>query len=324
MPKKKTETAPAQSCPSGEGKPDADAQYEAFKRKNEEAKLLSKTFKGIKHTIIVLSGKGGVGKSTVATNLAAAFASKGNKVGILDADITGPDIPKMMGLEGQKAKVSETAEPKGEMLAPLVGPLGIKVISSSFLLQSSDQAIVWRGPMKMGLIKEFFMHVDWGELDYLIIDLPPGTSDEPLTVAQLVKDCTGVVIVTTPQEVSLLDISKAVTFTKMLKMPILGLVENMSGFTCPHCGKTADIFKKGSSEKAAKEMGIPYLGSIPIDPQITDKGDLGSPFMADKKETPATKAFKAIVEKVQKVIATACVLNPKDEDGHSKGGGCDC
>ena len=323
MPKKKKEEAPAQSCTSGEGKPDADAQYEAFKRKNEEAKMLLRTFKGIKHTIVVLSGKGGVGKSTVATNLAAAFAALGSKVGILDADITGPDIPKMLGLEGQKAKVSETAEPKNEMLAPLVGPLGIKVMSSSFLLQSSDQAVVWRGPMKMGLIKEFFMHVDWGELDYLVIDLPPGTSDEPLTVAQLVKNCTGVVIVTTPQEVSLLDISKAVTFTKLLKMPILGLVENMSGFTCPHCGKTVDIFKKGSSEKAAKDMGIPYLGSIPIDPQITDKGDLGSPFMADKKETPSTKAFKAIVEKVQKVIATQCVLNPTDGD-KPKGGGCDC
>jgi|GEM_PF-3728627 len=155
MGKKKKEEAAGQSCPSAEGKPDEDAQYEAFKRKNEEAKLLLKTFKGITNIIVVMSGKGGVGKSTVATNLAAAFASKGNKVGILDADVTGPDIPKMLGLEGQKAKVSETAEPKGEMLAPLVGPLGIKVISSSFLLQSSDQAVVWRGPMKMGLIKEF-------------------------------------------------------------------------------------------------------------------------------------------------------------------------
>jgi Mrp family chromosome partitioning ATPase len=212
MPKKRKEDAPAPSCPSGEGKPDADAQYEAFKRKNEEAKLLQKTFKGIKNIIVVLSGKGGVGKSTVATNLAAAFASKGKTVGILDADVTGPDIPKMLGLEGQKAKVSEKAEPVGEMLAPIVGPLGIKAMSSSFLLQSSDQAVVWRGPMKMGLIKEFFMHVDWGELDYLIIDLPPGTSDEPLTIAQLVKPCTGVVIVTTPQEVSLLkgrDLHKA-------------------------------------------------------------------------------------------------------------------
>jgi Mrp family chromosome partitioning ATPase len=195
-------------------------------------------------------------------------------------------------------------------------------MSISFLLQSSDQAVVWRGPMKMGIIKEFFIHVDWGELDYLIIDLPPGTSDEPLSIAQYVKDCNGVVIVTTPQEVSLLDISKAVTFTKLLKLPILGLVENMSGFTCPHCGKTVDIFKKGSAEKAAKDMGIPYLGAIPIDPAITTTGDSGQPFMTEKKETPSTKAFKGIVDKVQKGMATACVLKP--EDGKCSGGCTDC
>ena len=329
MAKKKNEKAAPSSCGTQDKAPDADAQYEAFKRKNEEAKALQRIFGRIKHTIVVMSGKGGVGKSTVATNLAAAYAAHGKKVGILDADITGPDIPKMLGLEGQKAKVSETAEPKGEVLAPLVGPSGIKVMSSSFLLQSSDQAVVWRGPMKMGLIKEFFMHVDWGELDYLIIDLPPGTSDEPLTIAQFVKDPTGVVIVTTPQEVSLLDISKAVTFARMLKMPILGLIENMSGFTCPHCGKTADIFKKGSAEGAAKKMGLNYLGSIPIDPQITEKGDAGSPFVSDKKgkDSPSVKAFKAIVEKIQKIIKNDLATKTVDKcscDSSDAGGCSDC
>jgi Mrp family chromosome partitioning ATPase len=319
MAKRKKEEAPGQASPSGQKPSDEDAQYEAFKRQVEEAKAIQRTLGKIKYKLIVMSGKGGVGKSTVATNLAAALAAQGKKVGVLDADITGPDITKMLGLEGQKARITNASGPSSEMLAPIVGPLGIKVMSISFLLQSSDQAVVWRGPMKMGIIKEFFIHVDWGELDYLIIDLPPGTSDEPLSIAQYVKDCNGVLIVTTPQEVSLLDISKAVTFTRLLKLPILGLVENMSGFTCPHCGKTVDIFKKGSAEKAAKDMGIPYLGAIPIDPAITTTGDSGQPFMAEKKETPSTKAFKAIVDRVQKVMATACVVKPDDE---KCSGGC--
>jgi Mrp family chromosome partitioning ATPase len=316
MAKRKKEEAEGQACPSGQTASKDDQQYEAFKKKVEEAKAIQRTLGRIKFKIVVLSGKGGVGKSTIATNLAAALAAQGKKVGILDADITGPDIPKMLGLEGQRATMREGADT--EMLAPIEGPLGIKVMSMSFLLQSSDQAVVWRGPMKMGLIKEFFIHVDWGDLDYLVIDLPPGTSDEPLSVAQYVKDCNGVVIVTTPQEVSLLDISKAVTFTKLLKMPILGLVENMSGFTCPHCGKTSDIFKRGSAEKAAKELGINYLGAIPIDPQITNTGDSGEPIVTQKKETPSVKAFKAIVDKIGKIIANDLATKPKADEK------CDC
>jgi len=305
MAKKKSgekQAQPSGTCPSAKGPADEQAQYEAFQRRVEEAKAIERTLGQIEHKLIVLSGKGGVGKSTVATNLAAALAAEGNKVGILDADITGPDVPKMLGLEGQKAKVSEAAGPD-QMLEPLTGPLGIKVMSTSFLLQSSDTALVWRGPMKMGIIKEFFVHVNWGKLDYLIIDLPPGTSDEPLSIAQYVKDCTGVVIVTTPQEVSLLDISKAVTFTKLLKLPIIGIVENMSGFTCPHCGKKVDIFKSGSTEKAAKGMGIPYLGAIPIDPDISTMGDSGTPFVSSKKDAPSVKAFKDIVGRVEKLAA---------------------
>jgi ATP-binding protein involved in chromosome partitioning len=277
-----------------------EQDYEAFKRRNEEAKAVERTLGRIKHTIVVLSGKGGVGKSTVSTNLAFALAAEGHKVGIMDVDITGPDIPKMLGLEGQRPNIV------GETLSPIEGPGGIKVMSMAFLLQSSEQAVIWRGPMKMGVIKEFFVHVDWGDLDYLVIDLPPGTSDEPLSIAQYIKDCNGAVLVTTPQEVSLLDISKAVTFTRLLKMPILGLVENMSGFTCPHCSKQVDIFKRGSSEKAAKEMGIPYLGAIPIDPDISSHSDSGVPFISNDKDGPSTRAFKDIVDKVKVEIGKVC------------------
>jgi ATP-binding protein involved in chromosome partitioning len=277
-----------------------EQDYEAFKRRNEEAKAVERTLGRIKHTIVVLSGKGGVGKSTVSTNLAFALAAEGHKVGIMDVDITGPDIPKMLGLEGQRPNIV------GETLSPIEGPGGIKVMSMAFLLQSSEQAVIWRGPMKMGVIKEFFVHVDWGDLDYLVIDLPPGTSDEPLSIAQYIKDCNGAVLVTTPQEVSLLDISKAVTFTRLLKMPILGLVENMSGFTCPHCSKQVDIFKRGSSEKAAKEMGIPYLGAIPIDPDISSHSDSGVPFISKDKDGPSTRAFKDIVDKVKVEIGKVC------------------
>lgn len=277
-----------------------DQDHEAFQKKVEEAKAIERTLGRIKYKLIVLSGKGGVGKSTVATNLAYSLAAKGNKVGIMDADITGPDIPKMMGLEGQKASAT------GEFLQPIIGPAGVKVMSMSFLLQSGDQAVVWRGPMKMGLIKEFFVHVDWGELDYLVVDLPPGTSDEPLSIAQYIKDCNGAIIVTTPQEVSLLDISKAVTFTRLLKLPILGLVENMSGFTCPHCQKHVDIFSEGTSEKAAKDMDVPFLGAIPIDQKVSKAGDTGTPFVSSKEETDAVKVFNAIVDKIVKRMKEVC------------------
>jgi Mrp family chromosome partitioning ATPase len=288
-------------------KEEEDAEYAAFQKRTEEAKAIERTLGRIKYKLVVLSGKGGVGKSTVAVNLASALAAEGHTVGLMDVDITGPDIPKMLGLEGERPNVV------GEMLQPIMGPNNIAVMSMSFLLQSSEQAVVWRGPMKMGIIKEFFVHVEWGELDYLVIDLPPGTSDEPLSIAQYIKDCNGAIIITTPQEVSLLDISKAVNFTRLLKMPILGLVENMSGFTCPHCGKEVDIFKKGSSEAAAKQMDVPYLGSIPIDPDITSRSDAGVPFVSKDPDKPAVKAFKAIVEKIKGRIEEVCEQMEKEK-----------
>ncbi|VVB72733.1 Iron-sulfur cluster carrier protein [uncultured archaeon] len=199
----------------------------------------------IKHKIIIASGKGGVGKSTVSVNLARALKMKGYRVGILDADITGPDIPKLLGIEDLKLTQGE------EGIEP-VSSDGIKAASMALVLSRRASPVVWRGPMKMAAIKQFIQDVNWGDLDFLIIDLPPGTSDEPLSVLQLIPDLAGAIIVTTPQEVSLLDSRKAVNMVKAMKLPVLGVVENMSGLTCPHCGKTINMFGSGGGQKMAE------------------------------------------------------------------------
>ena len=228
--------------------------------KEEDVKVL-KSLAKIKHEIIVMSGKGGVGKSTVTVNLAVALAMRGYEVGILDADIHGPNIPKMLNIEDAQIQGDQDG------LYPVQVPPHLKVMSTAFLLGDRDTPIVWRGPMKMGALRQFVADVKWGELDFLIVDLPPGTGDEPLTIAQLMPEADGAVVVTTPQDVALLDSRKSVTFARSLKMPVLGMVENMSGLICPHCGKEIDLFKMGGGEKAAHEMGVPFLGRIPIDPE---------------------------------------------------------
>ncbi len=270
----------------------ADQAFDAFQKRVEEQKKLEKTLTNIKHKIIVMSGKGGVGKSTVATNLAVAFAKMGKKTGILDVDITGPDIPLLMGVEGQRLTGDE------EGIRPVVGPLGVKIVSMEFLLQDPETPVVWRGPMKMGAIRQFLTDVNWGQLDYLIIDLPPGTSDEPLTVAQTIKDAEGVVIVTTPQDVANLDIRKSTNFARMLNLKVLGIVENMSGLDCPHCGKGIDLFKRGGGERSAQHLGVPFLGRIPFDLDIVRTGDSGEPFVESHAESPAAKAFMQVVERI--------------------------
>ncbi|MFC1786553.1 P-loop NTPase [Halobacteriota archaeon] len=249
----------------------------------------------VKHKIMVMSGKGGVGKTTVAVNLAVSLANKGYKVGIMDTDMHGPNVPKMLGIEDEHLRSS----PVG--MLPVTAFQGLKVVSVGFLLSDKDTPTIWRGPVKMSLIKQFTSDIAWGTLDYLIIDLPPGTGDEPLSIVQLIQDVDGAVIVTTPQEVSLLDSRKAVNFARQIKVPLIGIVENMGGFACPECGNTIDLFKVGGGERAAMELVVPFLGRIPIDPKICESGDSGTPFVLENNPND-TKPFELIVDNVEEFV----------------------
>lgn len=262
----------------------------------DEKKELKENLSGIRHTLVVLSGKGGVGKSTVAVNLAVSLVERGYSVGLLDIDIHGPSIPKLLGIE----KSMPIANQEGKML-PVISGGSLKVISIGFLLQRAEDAVIWRGPLKYGVIKQFLKDVSWGELDYLIIDSPPGTGDEPLSVCQLIDNADGALIVTTPQDVALIDVKKSITFCQKLNMPIVGVIENMSGFTCPHCGERIAIFKSGGGERMSAEMHVPFLGSIPIEKNITDGGDEGKPFVNGiDSDSDARNSFHAIVNQLLK------------------------
>ena len=245
----------------------------------------------ITHKVLVLSGKGGVGKSTVAANLALALALEGRQVGLLDVDIHGPSIPKLLGLEG-----SPVTHEAGDIVPVELGTL--KVMSIGFLLRSPDDAVIWRGPMKMGVIQQFLEQVIWGDLDWLVIDCPPGTGDEPLSVAQLIPDADGAVIVTTGQELSIVDVRKCVNFCRQVKMPVLGVIENMSGFVCPHCGKMSEIFPTGGGERMAAQMGVRFLGSVPIDPRLALAGDAGEPFLHRYADSPAAVAMRGAIDRL--------------------------
>jgi ATP-binding protein involved in chromosome partitioning len=266
---------------------------------SEQEQRLKAKMSRIKHKIAIISGKGGVGKSTVTVNLATSFALQGHtdKVGVLDADIHGPCVPKMLGLKGQKL----IGGPAG-MLFPVTGRQGIKVVSMDFLLPNDEAPVIWRGPLKMRIIQQFLSDIAWGELDFLFIDLPPGTGDEPLSVMQLIPDIDGVIIVTMPSEVSQAVVKKAITFTKQLGVPVIGIIENMSGFVCPECGAKLDIFKAGGGKKIAKDLSVPYLGKIPIDPTICIDSDSGTPFVAENKASPTVKAFAEIIMKIKQFL----------------------
>jgi ATP-binding protein involved in chromosome partitioning len=243
----------------------------------------------IKHKILILSGKGGVGKSTVAVNLAVSLALTGKKVGLLDIDIHGPSIPKILNLEGNNLQTAE------DMILPIEMLDNLKVISMGFLLRGSSDAVIWRGPMKYQMIKQFLKDVLWGSLDFLIVDSPPGTGDEPLSIVQLLENANGAIIVTTPQEVALSDVRKCITFCRQLNLPVLGVLENMSGFICPKCGHKTDIFKSGGGEKMAEEMAVPFLGRIPIDPAIVEACDSGKPYIQQYKDSQAALTLKQSV-----------------------------
>ncbi|MDZ7667667.1 MAG: Mrp/NBP35 family ATP-binding protein [Desulfotignum sp.] len=245
----------------------------------------------IKHKFIIMSGKGGVGKTSVSVNLALALANKGYQVGLMDVDLHGPDIPHMLGLSGML-----TADDSKKMI-PISYSDHLKIISMESLMPNRDEAIIWRGPVKHSAIRQFIGDVNWGDLDFLIIDSPPGTGDEPLTVAQLIPDAKAV-IVTTPQEVALADIRKSISFCRNVRMDIFGIIENMSGFTCPHCGKVVDLFGTGGGEKTARNHGIPFLGRIAFDPEMVQCGDTGLAFQQKFTQSPITLAFQEIADKM--------------------------
>ncbi|MCF7792042.1 MAG: Mrp/NBP35 family ATP-binding protein [Victivallales bacterium] len=252
----------------------------------------------IKRKVMVLSGKGGVGKSTVAVNMAISLAVRGARVGLIDADIHGPSIPKMLDLE--KAQVRGGY--KRNSILPIDYSKTLKIMSIGFFLESGDSALIWRGPRKYGLIKQFLEEVEWGELDYLIFDLPPGTGDEPLSICQLIDDMDGAVIVTTPQDVAISDVRKSITFCRHLDLPVLGIIENMSGFVCPNCGEVTYIFGKDGAEKMSKDMQVPVLGKIPIDPGIVSNGDSGKTFVIENKSCKVSEEFSKIVSKISEVL----------------------
>jgi ATP-binding protein involved in chromosome partitioning len=247
----------------------------------------------IKHKIIVMSGKGGVGKTSIAVNLAYGLATAEKKVGLLDTDFHGPNIAKMLGLE--KAMLS--GSPEG--IEPVRVLPNLEAVSVAFMGGNPDQPIVWRGPLKMAAVKQLLGDVKWGALDYLVIDSPPGTGDEPLSVCQLIPGLDGAIIVTTPQDMSVLDARKTVLFARQLNIPVIGIVENMSGFVCPHCGEETQIFKTGGGEKAAQELHVPFLGRIPFEPEIVELADRGEPFISGKKDSATLRAFRKIQEAVE-------------------------
>lgn len=265
----------------------SENQVDAQERKARER------MSSVKRVIVVMSGKGGVGKTSVAVNLACALAMSGKSVGLLDTDLHGPNVAKMLGIEDQ------AMEQFGTDMVPVMAAHGLKVVSLALLGKPADTPFIWRGPMKAAVIRQFLGDVDWGVLDYMIIDSPPGTGDEPLSVCQLLPKAAKAVIVTTPQDVAVLDARKSVMFARELDIPVLGIIENMSGLICPHCRTRVDLFKQGGGEKAAGELGETFLGSIPLDPELVALGDDGTPFMSLKKESGAVAAFAKIVQKIE-------------------------
>jgi len=271
----------------------------------------------INNKILVMSGKGGVGKSTVAVNLAMGLANRGYKVGLMDVDLHGPDICRMLNLTGSL----EPPKNPNDLVPPLIYNDKLKVVSLEYMMKDRDEAIIWRGPLKIQAIRQFVADMDWGELDYLVVDAPPGTGDEPLSVAQTVKGVQAV-IVTTPQSVALADVRKSINFCKSVSMPVVGVVENMSGFVCPHCEETVDIFSSGGGEQVARDFDLPFLGRVPMDPRVVVAGDTGKPYLSSEEDTPATRAFSSIVEAVANRLPAKKKVSLENVAGQNTGCAC--
>ncbi len=246
----------------------------------------------VKNSILVMSGKGGVGKTTVSVNLAFALVKEGYRVGLLDVDLHGPNIAKMLGIEEARVLVAD------KRIEPVQVFPDLTAVSMALLGYDPDRPIIWRGPMKMGAIKQLLSEVNWGDLDYLIVDAPPGTGDEPLSVCQLIPKLSGAIVVTTPQDVATLDSRKSISFTTELNIPLIGVVENMSGFCCPHCDKEIDLFGAGGGKKISEVLGVPFLGALPLEAGLAALSDKGKPFVQHLKERPVTQSMNAIVQKV--------------------------
>jgi Mrp family chromosome partitioning ATPase len=269
------------------------------KQFEEEEKRIQENVSKIKHRIAVFSGKGGVGKTTVSINLAYALQSEGFSTGILDADITGPNVPKMLGINSELIVLDSKMIPFEKY--------GAKVISMASLLKAG-QALIWRGPMRSKVINQFLADVEWGDLDYLIADLPPGTGDEILTIAQQMKPDYAIVV-TTPQEVSVIDAERAIDMARKLEIPFIGVVENMAGFVCPHCGSVIELFGSGGGEKLANKYNVPFLSSIPIDIDARILGDKGKPIVLEKPDCEVTNAFKLVVNTIEEHYKQELQLN---------------
>ncbi len=262
--------------------------------KTKEEMRIEANLDRIKHKLIVISGKGGVGKSTVAVNVAYGLALQGHKVGILDVDIHGPSIAKMLGIEGEKLQMKA----KGEFPEPIKVTENLYALTIATLVDSPDDPIIWRGPIKISVIKQFMQDIQWPQLDYLIVDSPPGTGDEPLSVVQTLKKVDGSIIVSTPQDIALLDARKTIKFSKKMDVPVLGIIENMSTFVCPHCGEKTDIFAGLGIEKAASDFNIDVLGKIPIDVNIVKSGDSGKAYLKNHETQASAKEFQKIISKI--------------------------
>ena len=272
---------------------------------------LQKKMGRIKHKLVILSGKGGVGKSTVAANIAVGLSLAGLKVGLLDVDVHGPSIPRLLSLTNERPHIEK------DYMDPVPWSKNLWVMSLGFMLPGKEDAVIWRGPVKMGLIKQFLEDVAWGDLDFLVVDCPPGTGDEPLSTLQLIGPSAYAIIVTTPQGVAIDDVRRSVTFCRQLGNPILGIVENMSGFVCPKCGERVDIFNSGGGEELAREMGVNFLGRIPMDPEVVRSGDEGYIYIKTHHESETARALGRILKPILDMAGTL-QEGQKDQSGQNK------